>query len=151
MHSDTFDSSNTPDTFDTSDTLVKGAPLLRIFLAEDSPMIQQRLTALLRRVVGVEIVGMAAGPDAAVSGIAATGADLAIIDLSLLGGSGLSVLQQLADWPQPIVKIVLTNFAIAPFRHRCMEAGADYFFDKTRDFIRVRDAIRDLAERRLVH
>lgn len=126
-------------------------PLLKIFLAEDSPMIEQRLKALLRPVAGVEIVGVAAAPEAAVSGIAATGADLAIIDLSLIGGSGLSVLRQLANWPQPIVKIVLTNFAIPPFRHRCMEAGADYFFDKTQDFIRVRDAIRALADQRVVH
>jgi len=125
-------------------------PLLKVFLAEDSPMIQQRLTTLLTPLVGVQVVGVAGAPAAAVDGIAATQADLAIIDLSLLGGSGLTVLEQLAQWPYPIVKIVLTNFSLAPFRHRCMDAGADYFFDKTRDFIRVRDAVRQLAEQRVL-
>lgn len=126
-------------------------PTLKVFLAEDSPMIQQRLRALLTPVAGVEVVGVADAPQAAVDGIAATGADLAIIDLSLIGGSGLTVLDRLAVWPQPIVKIVLTNFAMPSFRDRCMDAGADYFFDKTRDFIRVRDAIRELAAQHVMH
>jgi DNA-binding NarL/FixJ family response regulator len=119
---------------------------LKIFLVEDSTMIQERLTTLLSPIAGACVVGVAPDPQSAVDAIARTEADVVILDISLLGGSGMQVLHALADSPRPITKIVLTNFAIAPFREKCLAAGAHYFFDKTRDFMTVRDTVRRIAD-----
>jgi DNA-binding NarL/FixJ family response regulator len=43
--------------------------------------------------------------------------------------------------------IVFTNFAFPQYRERSLKLGADYFFDKAREFHRVREVLRQLAGR----
>jgi two-component system response regulator DevR len=124
---------------------------LRIYLVEDSALIRQRLTMLLGNLAGVEVVGWAEDPHSALTGIAATQADLLVIDLMLVRGSGLTVLRELSAKPHAPVSIVLTNYAIAEFRHESILAGAHYFFDKTNEFNLVLDTVQTLADRRISH
>ena len=42
--------------------------------------------------------------------------------------------------------IVLTAFPYPQYRERCIEAGADFFFDKSTEFDRVSQVIADLCE-----
>jgi len=122
---------------------------LRIYLVEDSALIRQRLTMLLSNLAGVEVVGWAEDPHSALTGISATQADLLVIDLMLVRGSGLTVLRELSAKPNAPVSIVLTNYAIAEFRQESILAGADYFFDKTNEFNLVLDTVQTLADRRI--
>lgn len=119
---------------------------VKVYLVEDSPLIRERLTAMLQEVDGVEVVGEAEGPAAALMGIEASHPDVVILDLQLSGGSGLFVLRQLKDFAADIVPIVLTNYALPQFRKECLAAGARYFFDKTAEFGQVREAIETLAK-----
>jgi DNA-binding NarL/FixJ family response regulator len=41
--------------------------------------------------------------------------------------------------------IVLTNYAIPQYRDRSLALGADYFFDKSREYDRVRNVLEELA------
>ena len=41
--------------------------------------------------------------------------------------------------------IVFTNYAFPQYRDRSMALGADYFFDKSREFHRVREVLATLA------
>jgi DNA-binding NarL/FixJ family response regulator len=41
--------------------------------------------------------------------------------------------------------IVLTNYSFSQYRDRSLSLGADYFFNKSREFNRVRDVLADLA------
>jgi hypothetical protein len=40
---------------------------------------------------------------------------------------------------------VFTNFAFPQYKDRSLQLGADYFFDKSREFHRVREILSDLA------
>ena len=43
----------------------------------------------------------------------------------------------------PATKIViLTNYPSAQYRSKCMEAGADFFFDKSNEFAKVLEVMR---------
>ncbi|AJZ56715.1 response regulator [Paraburkholderia fungorum] len=123
--------------------------MLKIFLVDDSTLVRQRMATLLGLLKGVEIVGEAEGANAAVEGVAATHADVAVVDLRLTEGSGLDVLAGLAQSNQRTITIMLTNHSGASFRKACLSAGAHYFFDKTSEFHLARDAIERLARERL--
>ena len=101
---------------------------LRIYLAEDSPI----LCKLLRELItgqGMVIAGEADTAARAIEGIAKARPDVAIIDLSLRVGDGFEVLRAIPNAQAP-VRIVLTNHGNPGFRTAASEAGADYFFDK---------------------
>jgi len=46
-----------------------------------------------------------------------------------------------------IVFVVLTNHASPQYRQACLAAGASYFFDKSTEFARIREAINGLEGR----
>ena len=120
--------------------------MLKVFLVDDSPLVRRRLAALFDALPGVTIVGEAEESDAALHGIRATGADLAIVDLHLAGGNGMTVIESLANGTPRILTMVLTNHSSPAFRTACHDAGADYFFDKTFEHELVRDTVRRLAK-----
>jgi DNA-binding NarL/FixJ family response regulator len=75
--------------------------------------------------------------------------DAMVLDLQLRRGTGLGVLKAMAHGARPpnTTIIVFTNFAFPQYRERSLKLGADYFFDKAREFHRVREVLRQLAGR----
>ena len=67
--------------------------------------------------------------------------DLLILDIFLRQGTGLGVLQHLAAQTAPSLPavrtrpkvVVLTNYATAAVRARCLALGADAVYDKSQD------------------
>jgi two-component system response regulator DevR len=120
--------------------------MLKVFLVDDSPLVRRSLAALFDTLPGVTIVGEAEEPDAALRGIRATGADLAIVDLHLAGSNGMAVVESLANGTPRILTMVLINHSSPAFRIACHDAGADYFFDKTCEHELARDTVGRLAK-----
>jgi DNA-binding NarL/FixJ family response regulator len=61
------------------------------------------------------------------------------------GGSGIQVLETIRkEKPAPLI-IMLTNFTHEPYRQRCFKLGADYFFDKSSEFEKVKEILENLA------
>jgi len=127
-------------------TPVTEAPPLRVFLVEDSPIIRERLTESLTAPGRIEIVGHADTEQAAIAALAGAQWDALVLDLQLRQGTGLGVLKSIAGArPDGSKVIVLTNYAIPQFRDRCVALGADYFFDKSREYYRVRSVLEEMA------
>ncbi|HVK56285.1 MAG TPA: response regulator [Burkholderiales bacterium] len=120
---------------------------MKVYLVEDSPFIRERLSELLREIPKVVICGEAETPADALLGIEATQPEVVVIDMQLAGGSGLSVLRELQRIAPAAAPIVLTNYAFPQFRLQCLFAGAMYFFDKTAEFGKVREAIETISAR----
>ncbi len=118
---------------------------LRILLVEDSPYIRERLIDLLAEPGRIEIVGQADTEEAAVARVRDTSWDVLVLDLQLKRGTGLGVLRALAPSRRADTKvIVLTNYAFPQYREKSFALGADYFFDKAREYHRVRDVLDGL-------
>jgi two-component system, NarL family, response regulator DevR len=120
--------------------------LLRVFLADDSEPIVKRLVALLAAVEGVQIIGSARTVNAAIRGIQHLSPDLAILDFQLPDGTGLDILKKIKQQPFPPIVMMLTNVSLPHYREKCMQCGADYFFDKSQDFDRVVETCRLLLD-----
>jgi DNA-binding NarL/FixJ family response regulator len=115
---------------------------VKAFVAEDSSEVRKRLVAMLATVPGVNVVGEADSVPTAADGVLATGADVLLLDLQLLDGSGLEVLAQIRPVRPALRVIVLSNLATAQYRAASLAAGADVFLDKSHEFGRVPEILR---------
>lgn len=111
----------------------RSALSLRTYLVEDSRIIRANLTEALEELAGVDIIGWADGAPAASLWLSGHGEewDLAVIDLFLAEGTGLSVLVACKVRKTSQRVIVVSNYATPDMRARCTLFGADAVFDKS--------------------
>jgi DNA-binding NarL/FixJ family response regulator len=121
----------------------------QVFLVEDSDQIRDHLQAQIAKLPGVKVVGYAVSPQPAIVGILDMQPDVVVLDLNLIGGSGLDVLREVRPKAPGTLFIVLTNHADAQYRKVCMAAGANHFFDKSTQFADVSRVIGEYAARSL--
>ena len=112
-----------------------------VYLVDDSPLVRERLHELLGSVAGVHIVGEADNAPAAIAGITAAHPDIVLLDLSLGEGTGFDVLRALHQRAPEIEFYMLSNFTAYPYRQLAERLGVRGYFDKSREFERVRDVI----------
>lgn len=107
---------------------------LKTYIVEDSPLIRENLIATLEELGPVDVVGVADDEATAVRWLLAAGnrADLVIVDIFLKHGSGLGVLRAAAGQPRQRL-VVLSNYATADMRRKCLQLGASRVFDKSND------------------
>ena len=117
----------------------------KVFVAEDSPLIRDRLVEMLGEVDGVTVVGAVDTPDEAIAGILRTNPDYVVLDYQLKGGTAVDVLRAVHLRSPATVFLVLTNHANPQYRRICLEAGAGFFFDKSLEFDKVRDVVAAAA------
>ena len=111
--------------------------MMRILIADDSAVVRARLISLLADLRGIEVVGQAEDAIEARNLAEKLRPDVAILDLRMPKGSGADVLSDLKKLnPTPKV-IMLTNYPHPENRKKCMDRGADYFFDKSNEFQKV--------------
>jgi DNA-binding NarL/FixJ family response regulator len=119
---------------------------MEIFLVEDSLPVRARLAAMLDGIPGATLVGEAADAEAAIREILASRPDVVMLDLGLAGGtSGFDVLRAVRPQAPEIDFYMLSNFAADPYRQLAGRLGARAFFDKSREFERVREIIAQRA------
>ncbi len=119
---------------------------MNVFLVDDSLVIRQRLKRMLADVQEVQVVGEAGEVQEAKDGILERKPDVVLLDIHLLNGSGIDVLQSLKKAkPAPAV-IILTNYPYPQYRQKCLEAGADFFFVKSTEFDQVVPALKQLIQ-----
>ncbi|MBU1265831.1 MAG: response regulator [Thiobacillus sp.] len=122
--------------------------MLKVFLIEDSELLQELLSDMLSELEGIDFCGCADGEAEALRRLAETPVDLVIIDIELKQGSGIGVLDALQTdsgrYGNPR-KAVLTNYAHATMRQRCEHFGMDAFFDKSLHINQLIDYVVDAA------
>ena len=122
--------------------------MLKVFLIEDSELLQELLSDMLSELEGIDFCGCADGEAEALRRLAETPVDLVIIDIELKQGSGIGVLDALqtdSDRYGNPRKAVLTNYAHATMRQRCEHFGMDAFFDKSLHINQLIDYVVDAA------
>ena len=114
---------------------------MRVYVVDDSPLVRERLVALLSEIDGVDVIGTADNAEEGIAGISREKPEVAILDIRMPAGSGISVLEAVKSGADAPTVIMLTNYPYPQYRKKCMEAGADYFFDKSSEFHCVNDVL----------
>jgi DNA-binding NarL/FixJ family response regulator len=121
---------------------------MRVFIADDSSLVVERLAGLLEEVSGVEFVGHAADVTQAVDDILELKPDALILDLHMPGGSGLDVLRALRSLHLELPVIICTNYSDSEYRDECLSAGANFFLDKSTEFEKIPSILRGLMRKK---
>ncbi len=110
---------------------------MTIFVVEDSSLLRERLIRTLNTLKQVKVSGFSDTAEDAIQQIREQKPDAVILDIRLRVGNGFQVLQACKIAGKPPLVIVLTNFAYPQYRKKYMEAGADFFLDKSNEFDQV--------------
>jgi DNA-binding NarL/FixJ family response regulator len=121
--------------------------VMKVFIADDSRVVAERLASLLEEVPGAWLVGQAGDVPAAVIGIQKMKPDAVILDLHMPGGSGLDVLRAIRSDHPDLYVLVCTNYPYPEYREECLAAGANLFLDKSADFEKIPSILRELAQK----
>lgn len=101
--------------------------VMKVFIADDSAIVRERLSSMLFDLKGVEIIGFAVTAQNAAESIRELKPDAVILDIRMPGGSGIDVLSEIKKDAKAPVVIILTNYPYPQYREKCMHSGADFF------------------------
>ena len=110
----------------------------RIYIVEDSPILQRLLLEMLGGIAGASVVGHADTADLAIAEIRDRAPHAVIMDIMLESGTGFDVLK--AIMPQGVAgprTIVLSNFTGPRYRQHAALLGAAHFFDKSTEILQM--------------
>ncbi len=119
---------------------------LKVFLADDSLQIRQRVMSMLGA-ISADVVGEGATPDACIAGILALQPDVVVLDHQLEGGTGLDVLKAVRAADREVAFVVFSNNAGPAYRRRYLSEGARSFLDKSTEFDQLVAAVADAGPR----
>ena len=122
---------------------------IKVFLADDSRQIRERVNAMLGA-ADMDVVGEAATPDTCIAGILNCHPNVVVLDVQLEGGSGLEVLKAVRSADPEVAFVVFSNNSAAAYRKRYLGEGAARFLDKSTEFDQLAQAVATAA-RRPVH
>jgi DNA-binding NarL/FixJ family response regulator len=120
---------------------------MKVFIVDDSRVVVERLADLLEEVPGVRLVGKAGDVSGAIGSIVKANPDAVILDLQMPGGSGLEVLRAIRRSHPSVWVLICTNYPYPQYREQCIAAGANYFLDKSAEFEKIPEILRDLTKR----
>lgn len=116
---------------------------MEILIVDDSLSIRNALKKLLRQLPDVKVSNEVSNVKDAIASLQNKHPDLMILDLKLENGSGFDILEYMKEIDHKIIVLVLSNFSSSQIKERCLQMGANYFFDKSTEFEKALQVIRD--------
>jgi DNA-binding NarL/FixJ family response regulator len=117
---------------------------MRVLLVEDSKVLTERLSEMIRQLPEVNLIGTADTEEAARAAVGRDRVEVLILDLHLRQGNGFGVLRSLGTAADRPSVIVLTNYDLPQYKEAAMALGATYFMDKVRDYDRLPTVLHEL-------
>ena len=119
---------------------------MKVVIADDSPLLRERLKSLILSVRNVDIVGEAVNGIEALDFIKNKNPDLIFLDIRVPELNGIETLEKIKKSGSQTKVCILTNYPYPQYKTRCLAEGADYFFDKNQDFQQIREMIANLEQ-----
>jgi DNA-binding NarL/FixJ family response regulator len=116
--------------------------MARILIVDDHPLVRTGFSQLISDCVDLEVCGEAANMAEALNQVDAHCPDLAIIDLSLAGGSGLDLIEHIKARDKNILMLVASMHDETLYAERVLAAGARGYVSKQEAQEKIIEAIR---------
>ncbi len=114
----------------------------KVLLVEDHPMFRERMAHLINKDLGMTICGESDNIADAMEIIRTEQPDIAIVDISLRGSSGLELLKDIRAQGMDLSVLVLSMHAEELYAERALRAGAKGYIMKSEASTEVIEAIR---------
>ena len=121
----------------------------RVLVVDDHPVVRQGMAQLIGHEPDLEVCGEAASAPDALKAISACRPDVAVVDLSLKGVSGLELLKDIKVRHPRLPVLVLSMADENIFAERALRAGARGYMMKEEAAEKVPDAIRCVMSGRI--
>jgi DNA-binding NarL/FixJ family response regulator len=118
----------------------------KVILVEDHPMFRDRLASLIRKDMQMTVCGETDNILDAIRLIQETRPDIAIVDITLRGSSGLELIKDLRAQGLSVPVLVLSMHGEALYAERALKAGASGYITKNEAATQVAIAIRRVLE-----
>ena len=104
--------------------------MTRILIVDDHPLVRTGFAQLIGDCPDLEVCGEAGDMAEALNQVDATNPDLAIIDLSLAGGSGLDLIERIRSRNKDLLMLVASMHDETLYAERVLAAGARGYINK---------------------
>lgn len=108
-----------------------------VLIVEDSPIVTERLMNMINDLDHVKFTLQAFNYNEAITLYKAVKPNVIVLDINLPDKNGIEVLKTIRELGGTERVIVLTNYANDFYKKECIECGADYFLDKSKDFEKI--------------
>ena len=71
--------------------------------------------------------------------------EIVILDIALPDESGIKLLQKIKEINRKTAVIIFSNYATDEFIKNSLENGADYFFDKSKDYLKMLKMLKNFT------
>jgi DNA-binding NarL/FixJ family response regulator len=112
-----------------------------VLIVDDSVLILERMIPMLEEIAAVQFVMHAASYKEAVELLKEVIPDVALLDIQLPDKSGIELLRSIKTNHQEVTVFMVSNQANEYYRDLCKKLGADHFFDKSKEFHLIPEAI----------
>ncbi len=105
-----------------------------ILIVDDNLNFIERVIRLLSDVENIGPIKIATSYDEAFSILNNEKKDIVLLDINLIGKSGIELLNKIRKMTIQCKVIMVSNHADEYYKKECKALGADYFLDKSNDF-----------------
>ncbi len=119
--------------------------MIRLLLADDHALVREGLMRILAAASDIEVAGEAANGDETLALVKQRDFDLALIDLSMPGLSGLDLIKRLKLEKPKLRILVLSMHGERQYAARALKAGASGYLTKDSAAAQLLGAIRKVA------
>ncbi len=119
--------------------------MIRVLLADDHTLVREGLRQLLGGAPGIEVAAEAADGDEALARVRAEDFDVAVLDMSMPGLSGIDLIKRLRIEKPKLRILVLSMHAEQQYAARALKAGASGYLTKDSASAQLVGAIRKIA------
>ena len=114
----------------------------RVVIVDDHPLFRERLAQLINHELNMEICGEAENAQQGIQLVRNNAPDLAIVDITLKGSSGLELIKNIRGLSIGIPILVLTVHEEALYAERALRAGATGYITKHEAADQIIQAVR---------
>jgi DNA-binding NarL/FixJ family response regulator len=107
---------------------------ISVLIVDDNPGFVKRMKILLDELDNVGSIHSAGDYDEAVKQLDRNKQDTVLLDISLPGKSGISLLKKIKESGSACKVIMLSNHSENYYKEQCKKLGATHFLDKTTEF-----------------
>jgi len=119
--------------------------VIRLLLADDHALVREGLKRILAAAADIEVAGEAANGDEALALVKRHDFDLALVDLSMPGLSGIDLVKRLRLERPKLRILVLSMHGESQYAARALKAGASGYLTKDAAAAQLLGAIRKIA------